>query len=310
MYYDVALLVAGIVALFQVFMLFPPESPKWLFANHQQQRSIRVLHTLRGPNFSVEKELIQMKSAVANSQLSIREVLRQFLKRSVIQPLLITVGVMFFQQIGGLNASTAYSAAIFDEAGVKNPKQTAAYAVGATGVLFTVVSMFIVDFVGRKIMLIVSGAGMLLGTVMLGSHFYITRPSLCSNSSLVFDSDAIVCNTHYAPLAIVSLIVFNAAFSIGWGPVPWILLGEYLPLRIRGTASGIATFVNWGTAAIVTGFYLDYAEQVKPWFAWWTFSVFNLAGIVFVVIFVFETKGKSLEEIQRHFESKEKKTHV
>ena len=116
--------------------------------------------------------------------------------------------------------------------------------------------------------------------------------------------DDIDCNKQFAPLAIVSLVIFYAAFTSGWGPIPAVLLGEMLPLRVRGVASGVISFLSWGTAAIVSGSYFNYSQAVKPWFAWWSFSLANLAGIVFVGFFVFETKGKSLEEIEERFKSK------
>ena len=73
---------------------------------------------------------------------------------------------------------------------------------------------------------------------------------------------------------------------------------EYLPLHVRGFASGVVILANWVAAAAVTGLYLSYVDLVKPWFAWWTFSIINLGGMVFVVLFVVETKGNSLEKIQ------------
>ena len=172
--------------------------------------------------------------------------------------------------------------------------------------MFTIIGAFLIDLIGRKILLIVSGIGMLIGTVSLGTFFYITRPELCSNVTMdaLDNTGDNLCNSYLSPVAIASLIFFYASFAIGWGPVPFVLLGELIPLHVRGIGSGIATFINWTAAAIVTGFYLDYAEAVNNWFAWWSFSVLNAIAIVFTIIFVFETKGKNLEDIQHRFDSK------
>ena len=307
-YFHASLILIGIVAVFEIGGFFICDTPRWLLAHGHRSEAISALKLLRGKAFDIGHELSTMELDLSRSpHLKMSKVFTHFKKRDVLLPLLIIVFIMFFQQIGGLNASSAYSALIFEEAGVKNYRATATYAVGGTGVLFTIISLFIVDLFGRKSLLIVSGVGMLLGTVALGTHFFITRPSLCNTT--LSDTPMLqshsnmneLCNTHYAPLAIASLILFNAAFSIGWGPVPWVLLGELVPLRVRGVGSGIATLVNWFTAAIVTGFYLDYAERVKQWFAWWTFSLLNLAAVLFVVFFVFETKGKTLEEIHDRY---------
>ena len=320
-YFHASLILIGIIAVFEIGALFICDTPRWLLAHGHRQEAISALKCLRGKHFDIGHELSIMELDLSQSpHLKMSKILTHFTKRDVVTPLIIMLFIMFFQQIGGLNASTAYSGLIFKEAGVENYRATATYAVGGTEVLFTIVSLFIVDLFGRKSLLVVSGIGMLIGTVLLGTQFFLTRPSLCtspgSNSStfskMILHADSNpdeLCNSHLAPLAIVSLILFNAAFSIGWGPVPWVLLGELIPLRVRGVGSGIATLVNWSTAAIVAGFYLDYAERVKPWFAWWTFSVMNLLAVLFVVFFVSETKGKSLEEINNRYKKQPKKRH-
>lgn len=306
-YYDVSLVLVGIIAFYEVWVLFICETPRWLLAHGYRSKAISTLKLLRGQSFDVTLEIssIENKLLLTHS-LKLFHILKLFAKKEVYAPLLIVIFVMFFNQIGGLNARTAYSAEIFEEANVHNPKATAAYAVGGSGVILTTLSLFIVDRFGRKVLLLISGIGMLLGTVSLGTYFYITRCGTNGNlsASTSLESSYTTCNTHIAPLAIVSIMLFSSAYSIGWGPVAFVLMGELIPLRVRGLGSGIATLVNWSTAAIVAGFYLFYAEKVGAYFAWWTFSCFNLAAVIFVIIFVFETKGKSLEEISARFQKK------
>ena len=307
-YYNIALLAAGITALFELLMVWFSETPRWLLAKGYKSRAISALIFFRGPQLEIEQELNDMK--VQNSKLSTLQIVAEFKRKSVLIPFLIMAVIMFFQQIGGLNAISAYVAMIFREANVPNPKLAPIYAVGVTGLIATIVAVFLVDVVGRKVLLVVSGLGTLLGTALLGTHFFITRPSLCQNStnltaSLLQNSpslETVACNSQYAPLAIASVLIYISFFSVGWGPVPWVLLGELLPLPVRGVASGIVTFVNWGTAAIVTGFYPQYSLSITPWFAWWSFSVLNLASVIFAVCCVYETKGKTLEELQQRFQ--------
>ncbi len=270
---------------------------------------------------SIAAELSDIDSAVSSKRLTVLQVFKEFTKWHVFYPLLLLLLVMFFQQISGLNAISSFATILFEDAGVSNPKLASVFAVGIVPLVSTLVSSYTVDVAGRKFLLILSGVGMFVGSVMLGTHFYITRASLCSDShqnstiakaflSTLQDSpdSADACNTHYAPLAITSLILFNVAFSLGWGPVPWVLMSELLAQKVRGVASGIATFVNWGTAGIVIGFYLDYARVVEPWFAWWSFALLNLLGVVFVCLFIPETKGKTFEAIQEKFTRGTKRT--
>ena len=306
-YYDSSLVQIGVVAIFEFLMVFLYETPRWLLAHNHKEDAIKALRFLCGARYNITMELTTIETEITQyPKLRISQALLELGRRKVLIPLIIVCTVMFFQQIGGLNASIAYSALIFKEAQVDNYRATSSYAIGGVSVVFAIIAAFIVDCLGRKTLLIVSGIGMLIGTVTLGSFFYVTRSELCTNVTLdaLTDSNDSICGTHLAPMAIVSLILFNAAFSIGWGPIPWILLGELIPLRVRGVGSGIATFVNWAAAAIVTGFYLDFAEAVNAWFAWWIFSILNVMAIAFVIFFVFETKGKNLEDIQRRFDSK------
>lgn len=112
-----------------------------------------------------------------------------------------------------------------------------------------------------------------------------------------------MCDLGLATLAIASIILFSASYAIGCGPVVFVLVGEMVPLQVRGIGSAIATLVNWTTASVVVGFYLYNAEKVGAHFTWWTFSCFNLAAVIFVLVFVPETKGKALEEIQQLYQN-------
>lgn len=312
-YYNSALLAAGFITLFELMMVWFSETPRWLLAKGYKSRAIAALIFLRGQKLTFEEELKDMEVAISeNTNLSSLQIVAELRRRSVLIPFLIMAVIMFFQQIGGLNAISAYVAIIFKEGNVPNPKLAPIYAVGVTGLITTIIAVFLVDIVGRKVLLVVSGLGTLLGTAMLGTHFFITRPSLCQNSTNLTSSllqsspslqysTTVACNSQYAPLAIVGVLIYVALFSLGWGPIPWVLLGELLPLPVRGVASGIVTFVNWGTAAIVTGFYPQYSHWITPWFAWWSFSLLNLASVIFAVLCVYETKGKSLEELQQKF---------
>ena len=309
-YYRNSLVAAGIAAGFEVFMVMLYETPRWLVSWGRTTDARHSLRWLRGPSVDIEQEF-QAAMAVQHVSTSLRETVREFRKRSVAVPLVLMIFVMFFQQAGGLNALASFAASLFQQAGVANPRITTAYAVGGVELATSLVVVFVIDLVGRKFLLILSGVGMTIGTLLLGVHFYLTRPSLCTSehsfnstlsSELSEDFGANVCNAQYGPLAIVSIMTFGVGFSIGWGPVPWILVSELTPLRVRGAASGIATLVNWGTAAVVVGFYSSYAEAVTTWFAWWSFTAINIAAVVFAALFLRETKGKSLEEIESHYQ--------
>lgn len=321
-YSDSALVFIGFVTLFTVSMIFFNETPQWLLAKGQKKRAIAVLKFLRGPNYDIEKELKNIQSNIDSApRLKSSQVLLEFSRGSVIVPVSLVLFLVVFLQCGGLNAVIVYSAIILKDAGVPDFRTVAVYGTGGTRLLVNIVAVFLTDFLGRKVLLVTGSIGTFLGTTLLGVHFYSTRPAACflpMNSSNItppdivqanvgadIGSDGVPCNVEFAPLAILALAIYNIGFSIGWGPVIWVLLGELLPLQVRGVASGIATFTMWALASLVIGSYPSYATAVQLWFAWWTFSVVNFLSIVFVMFFIFETKGKSLEEIQHKFQSRE-----
>ena len=309
-YYYNSLVAAGIIALFECLVVWLYETPRWLLRHGQSHRAVRALKWLRGPLVLVEREVDRIESA---ESLSVLLAMKEMSKRYITVPILIVMFSMFFHQIGGAHVLSSYAAILYKEAGVQNAKITALLAVGGVELVATLFSIFVIDLVGRKLLLVFSGAGMVVGSALLGLHYYLTRPSLCvsgGNSTVpeiillqnqAHSEFANCINNHFAPLAISSTVAFAAAYSIGWGPVPWVLLSELIPVRVRGAASGIATLVNWASAALVIGVYLQFSDFVKDWFAWWTFALLNVAAVVYAIVLIRETKGKTLEDIEQYY---------
>jgi len=173
-------------------------------------------------------------------------------------------------------------------AGFKESGGAAAVVIGIVQVLATIVACAVVDSLGRRRMLIIAGLGMALGCGSLGVFYNMSSADATTAESLGW-------------LALVSLIGYIVAFSLGWGPVPMLFMSEVLPARARGTASGAATLVNWGLAFVVTKFFVSL--QVIAGFdgSFWLFGIACLLAVWFVVRHVPETKGRSLEDIEQFF---------
>ena len=311
-YYYASLVAVGIVALFEVLMFWLPETPRWLLTRGYKETAENVLEWLRGKEADIKEEIAKIKLVLLSRK---KNVCRVFWKKNVLVPFIYVLLAFVFQQGGGINAVNSYTTPLFLAAGVSNPHTTAVYAVGCSGLISTLITFFIVDLIGRKALIVLSGIGMFLGTALLGIHFLITRPSLCdfpnlNSTAMDFEVGSGLaiggpCNAQLGPMAISGLIVYQIAFAIGWGPIPWLLLSELLPLSVRGISGGLTIACKWGTAAVVTGVYLQYAELVRPWFAIWTLGLIILSGTLFVVIFIPETKGKNLEDLERKDEHAE-----
>lgn len=138
-------------------------------------------------------------------------------------------------------------------------------------------------------LLLISSGFMCLCTLLLGVFFYLK------------DNGEDVSAITWLPL--VSLCVFMITFSIGFGPIPWMILGELFPPAIKGTASSIASCFNWVLAFVVTKFYGSVSKQAGTGITFFIFMSLMLCCTVFISYFVKETKGKTQEEIQRQLES-------
>lgn len=306
-YFYSSLVAVGIIAVFECLVVWVYDTPSWLVRHGQRSRAVTALKWLRGPYVDVEEEIKEIESA---ESLNLWLVVKQLSKRYITVPIVIVTFSMFFHQIGGAHVLSTYAAVLYEEAGVRSPKKVALGTVGGVELAVTFISIFMIDAMGRKLLLFLSSVGMVVGSTLLGLHYYFTRPSLCSSANNSTTTDSLnqsdsefanCINEHLAPLAITSTVLYAVAYSIGWGPVPWVILSELIPAHIRGVASGAATIVNWASAALVIGIYLTYAESVQYWFAWWTFAVLNIIALLFALIFIRETKGKTLESIELYY---------
>ena len=313
-YYHVALIAVGVVAMFEFLMLFTLETPPWLIAHGKTIEATKVLNILRGPRANIRKEIQGIQRSIKNTEgLSLTELSQSIRQRSVFIPFILVLMLMFFQQFGGINAAIFYSGSILQQAGLGSAKHAAIIATIVVPVLLTIgnfISVLLIDLLGRKALLVMASTGMCISSLLLGAHFYILNDVChgcfginCTGNGTGNTNDFSPCDsTRIAWLAMLSVALFIATFSLAWGAIPWLSMSELMPLRVRGVTNGIATLVNWTFASIVTFFFHSYADAVTPKFAWWSFAFVIFTSIFFVILFLPETKGHSLEEIEEHFE--------
>jgi MFS family permease len=327
-YYYISLVAVGIVVLFWLLMVWLPETPRWLLSSGRRscflqsdkgERAKSVLQWLRGKNVDITGELNEIKNSASETEAKIWKL---FLKRSVLIPVAYLLVIFAMQQAGGINAITPFAGTILSDAGVSSPRATAIYAVGASGIAGFTLSIILVEILERKCLLIISGIGQFLGALLLGIHAILTRPSLCDSSlatnssgvainssgmfmnSSAMGPDNIVdaaCNPELQYLVFFSIILFVFIFTLGYNSIPFILLSELLPLSVRGVASGMASAMAWFCAALFTGFYFELSNKITPWITLWGIAVLDIATVVFVLVFIPNTKGRRLEDLQYLF---------
>ena len=295
-YWQFSLAAAGVVTLFEILMLFTYETPRWLLNRHKKFQGIRVLKILRGPNAPIVKEINQIEAGIRR-KYTFMEQLMAFRDRAIFIPFTLVLMLMFFQQFSGINAVIFYASDIFKQAGLDSNLDVnlvSAVAIGVVQIIATLVSVVLVDFLGRKFLLTVSSSGMALSSFVLGVYYYIFADHCghCLGRCGHLHHDSFPCDsTKFGYLAIVSVIVFIISFSLAWGPIPWTSMSELMPNHVRTLAGSIATFTNWTFAAIITSFFHSYAQAITQAGAFWTFAIIMVLAIVIVILFLPENQG-------------------
>lgn len=307
----------SVIAL-AVFAVFVPlvmtlvETPRWLISKGRNLQAGRVLLWLRGKTYAIVQEQVEIEQQIASEkELSIWESMHAFKTKPVLHPMVLTLSLMFLQQFSGINAVIFNAQKIFEDSRVSNAALVASLAVGSVQVVATFFGFLLTDVLGRRILLIVGGLVMACSMVGMGTYAYLTNQPYCHpDASSSGNSTSTGCVKNLEPLAITSMMFYIIGFSIGWGALPWLLSSEIIPMRVRGVGMGIATFANFSFAAIVTGTFEDYQRAVQQWGTFWSFGLICFLAVIFVAIFIPETKGKSLEEIERYFFLRHNKAYV
>jgi sugar porter (SP) family MFS transporter len=265
------------VALF-AGMLFQKESPHWLIKQGRDDEARKVLQRLRDDS-DIDAEIREVH------ELTQREGSYRDLISPRVRPLVV-VGVLLavFQQITGINTVIYYAPTLLQGAGLGNNAALLANVVnGAVNVGMTIVAIWLLDKVGRRPLLLAGTAGMAVGMAIVGCSF-IGGSTLHGGLALV---------------AIAGLLIYTGSFAIGLGPVFWLLIAEIYPLRIRGAAMSVAGMANWAANFVVTVSFLTLLNAISGVGVFFLFGFLTLVALAYFWKKVPETKGRSLQEIER-----------
>jgi sugar porter (SP) family MFS transporter len=268
-----------------VGMVFMPETPRYLVHTGEEETAREVLEDLPGDERPQNR--IQEIREVEEEEESDTGGLAGLLRAKWVRPaLVVAAGLAVFQQLVGINTIIYYAPTTLTNVGFA--KTSAIYAnliIGVINVGMTIIAVKIIDRVGRKPLLYAGVLGMVGSLLVLGiSLSTLPTPHHPGDPAAV--------------ITLVCLATFIAAFAATWGPVVWVMLPEVLPLSVRGTAMGVAVFGNWAANFAVSQTFPPLLSGLGPGPVFLGYAGLGVLAGLFVKVFVAETKGRSLEDIE------------
>lgn len=273
------LLVMAAPAALLFFSLFlVPESPRWLVARNRNDEALQVLIKTSGKEFA-PAELKEIEETLKNQKESS---FKELLAPKVRPLLFIGIILAVFQQITGINTIMYYAPKIFANVGQSNDSallQT--ILIGGTNLIFTLVAMVLIDRFGRKLLIIIGSTGMMLMLAGLSFLFFTNQTS--------------------GVLVLIFILGYCAFFSASLGPTLWVVVAELFPNRLRSKGMSVAIVSLWIACTIVTIAFPIMLEKLSGGITFLIFALICLANLLYVWRYVPETKGKTLEELEKEF---------
>jgi sugar porter (SP) family MFS transporter len=274
--------VAALPALaFFIGLLLIPESPRWLISNGQREQGKSVLVRIYGPT-QAEEQVELVEQAALAEQGTWGEVF----SRSMRRPLIVAAALAIFCQATGINTVLYYGSIIISEHFQGQTAGTALLAnviIGSTNLLGTLVALRCLDRWGRRTMLLTGAAGMTVSLILFVLAYQLPgAPPM---------------------LMLACVLGYTGFFAFALGPIPWVVISEIFPNKIRGRAASIATSMLWAGTIVVTFTFLSLVHSLGVSGTFGIYAVLSLASYVFIWKMVPETRGKTLEQIQHDWEA-------
>jgi len=321
--WDVITILCIIPTVLSAFtMFFMPETPYYLITKNKEQEAKKSLQWLRGIK-NVSNELDELKRAYSE-QKKVGKVsyLSLITNKVYFKPFFIMNALMFIQQFSGVNAVMFYLKDVFIKANTNIDPGLSAFIISIDQVIATLVAVFVVDKFGRKPLLAFSSFVMCISIIALGTFFYLDENKRCDTTQTGLSHPLthnktrndyvdelcqpnsnidreLVSSIGWLPL--VSLTIYMAAMSLGFGPLPWVVNAEIFPDEAKDKGTSIITLFSWLCAFLVSKFQKNVNDAINPSGGYFLFGAVLLLGTVFVIICTPETKGQTNEDMRNHF---------
>jgi len=305
-------LAAALALVMEVGVLWVPRSPRWLLlqgarrasslqgdhgAFEAEARAALGFFRAGAPAEEVERELQDILSdAVASNQQARPGCLEAF---RYPRPLKIGWGLVLLQQVTGQPSVLYFATNIFKEAGFQSSAALSSVGVGFVKLLATLFTVWRVDRYGRRTLLKV-GIGMMAAALLfIGTAFFFRECELPVQSMSECPEDSVHLPQGWAICTVVALMVYVSGYQVGFGPISWLMISEIFPLGVRGAALSTAAVVNFSSNIAMTLCQTALMSALTPAGLFFVYFGLSLLSLGFVQTVVPETKGKTLEEIER-----------
>ncbi|XP_042866280.1 facilitated trehalose transporter Tret1-like isoform X5 [Penaeus japonicus] len=268
--------------LLSFMMLLVPESPYWLVRKKRIEAAERSLRLLLGRDGRVAEELEAIRSTTTQRQSQVRDQVRELRKTHNAIPVVLALGIVILRELGGKGPVFSYTVYIFNDAGVQLDAFYCTVFVGIARFASTCVTACTLDLVGRKPLLAATAAICAVSEGVAGAFLFLE-----------------VEGAAWVPLA--SVIVFVVGYGVGLGPIPWVYLGELLPTPVRSLGAALITFAYSVTLFAINLVFLKAVSALGLGLTLLLFAGANLAIVPLVLLCIPETKGRTLQDLERAF---------
>lgn len=282
-------------AILPVLMFFMPSSPSWLANVDRDDEALASIARLRGESIDsqvVQEEFDDIKTGIELDRSHGDASIMDLLKPGILNRVVIVAVLQMFQQFTGINAILYYQTSLFDKLGFgDSQKQYFTMAMNLINFFGTFPGMFLVERLGRKTLLIAGGIGMAISHGLICMFFIMSE----TNKPMAWG-------------AVSFIATFFLCFASTWGPVVWVIQSEIFPLKVRSKGSAVGTISNWANNAIIAAVQPLMMKRIGA-YTYLFFGACSVAMSLFTIIFVKETAGKTMEEIDEMFHFHESTAH-
>ncbi len=259
--------------LFLVLLFFIPESPRWLASKGKTNAATQILEKLNGKE-KAKTLLKEIEESFKEEKGTLKELFQPGLRMAMIVGMFLAL----FSQITGINAIIYYAPEIFKSVGFgTDSAMFQTVIIGIVNTLFTFVAIAYIDKYGRRTLLLWGITGMIICLGSVGMLFYLDLSS--------------------GPWLLIFILGFIASFAMSLGPIPWVLISEIFPTKIRGVAMSISILMVWIGVVLITQLTPMLLDGIGGAFTFWVFMTNAIILLIFTFKMIPETKGKTLEEI-------------